>query len=1488
MIVSDKDTASPKLQDAADEAAVAEAAVTSSPSAEQRPLLHVDPSYVPAFDGADADDYDDFGNDDDNGCVGAADAGWYSSEPEALFGGRAFEAVTLADGEDETEVDFSFDAKEKERSKEEQDATNHLRRCAAVLLAFGLRGPRTLAHAEYVRRTLTILWGGDRATPAVAAAAAASVPDDLESAREAAARVPADKRLGLLLAVAAAAIRESDGVYDARLRWALRRAAAVLGVEWSKVETGEKAIAATLLGKLDAGSKGRLVKGRGGISPGRWLKVGAGVTLGAGVLLVTGGLAAPLVAAAAGTILSAAGTVASAVGLSAVATAIAATAAQLSIVLSIPVITALFGATGAGLGGLRVYRRTSGVDEIVYAKVRDSLLTLPTCVADTPDATLAYAKGPGTAVPLATRSLALHNIDARLSTSAVRLSCAFDSACTSAQDLQLCEAVLSCGEWVFQPPKVVRPGESGVFAAKRTAFGARVAGCVVYGTANGAEGVCLAFKAGLVGAPRVRAMVVDLQALDAAASALGGDELVARCLDRAGEWEEVNVERLFPVAGGGGDGERMVVSASVDASGHTCTYSLDDAAAAPASAAAAAPVGVCLPPHEAGPQRALILSALEQQTRRVAATVANLTPHTLCVHGAWMDCGSYAQGFPLPKTVPPGECLLAGAHNRFLRPLVRGYMALRVVETAAPQATTAAAASCHGHFVLVRFTSDSSNAAQTLTTAAVRARLAASSGRNATQRARLAETVAERMPLTRGDVEAILKDDVGAADDDADAAGAASPLSVTVTCEGNGSDVRFLVRLDGEAAEAAAAEGLDAIIGVSGMTLHDDPRVGVADLQPLLWSRALSGGAWYVSWEEKLQAAFGGFMVAPAEFGSYTISGANQGAQQALKNPALAASAGHLGASYVVAAGVVASVTLPLHAIKASHLIDHTYTQLRKKAKESGRMLGELLLDRVQGQRPVTLVGVSVGANVIFHALLHLAAHPSGGLGLVESVVLAGSTVPVEEKRWRKARRVVAGRMVNVYSEHDWLLRLLHGGLSASLERVAGLSKVTGVPGVENVCVNHIAKSSAEYVRCTRAVLACVPDFPTEQTLSVEEAYPGRVVPVVGGALRREATLLKELGAAAQYLAVIVVNCLEDESLRLFDYSIDGGAWEHTPPSAAVPPGHAATMAFNGRGAVADVGFAAAATAVAVRVRLPLVGATRNGVEWGAAAASLAENPVLRLADVDVALGKEGGRAVEEAGGVVVVHRLAAQGVVVLVRAAGGEGDTAEEEAARCLQEEAAELQAGQVVAVEAEGGEESDAGVTAAVGGVFAMSPDAPFGSTAVVLENRTTHTLAHCWDYLVRCEYVAQMPAEVPGLRAGLGLVGHLSVMLRTKGMKGVTCYAIDGEKALLLAYDIPCVGAGALCASVIPLKEAGDDAAKWALSKLRYHWHSNYQQQKKTPFLPLSAQNGRQHRDGASGRRKRWQPARRRMDGRSSEGKGEEGWRSSSSSSRGSCFW
>lgn len=46
--------------------------------------------------------------------------------------------------------------------------------------------------------------------------------------------------------------------------------------------------------------------------------------------------------------------------------------------------------------------------------------------------------------------------------------------------------------------------------------------------------------------------------------------------------------------------------------------------------------------------------------------------------------------------------------------------------------------------------------------------------------------------------------------------------------------------------------------------------------------------------------------------------------------------------------------------------------------------------------------------------------------GLVLDVVLMGSPLAFEEARWTRVRSVVAGRLVNVYSGSDWLLRFVY------------------------------------------------------------------------------------------------------------------------------------------------------------------------------------------------------------------------------------------------------------------------------------------------------------------------------------------------------------------------------------------------------------------------------------------------------------------------------
>ncbi|PCH38187.1 DUF726-domain-containing protein, partial [Wolfiporia cocos MD-104 SS10] len=127
----------------------------------------------------------------------------------------------------------------------------------------------------------------------------------------------------------------------------------------------------------------------------------------------------------------------------------------------------------------------------------------------------------------------------------------------------------------------------------------------------------------------------------------------------------------------------------------------------------------------------------------------------------------------------------------------------------------------------------------------------------------------------------------------------------------------------------------------------------------------------------------------------------------------------------------------------------------RSLARKAGKVLGTLLAQRVLGTRPVTLVGYSLGALVIFEALQHLAAlPPSATLHLVQDVYLFGAPVASNPPAWAAARRVVSGRLVNAYGAEDYILAVL-SRLSSASWGVAGLSPVE-VKGVENVACEQV------------------------------------------------------------------------------------------------------------------------------------------------------------------------------------------------------------------------------------------------------------------------------------------------------------------------------------------------------------------------------------------------------------------------------------------------
>lgn len=103
--------------------------------------------------------------------------------------------------------------------------------------------------------------------------------------------------------------------------------------------------------------------------------------------------------------------------------------------------------------------------------------------------------------------------------------------------------------------------------------------------------------------------------------------------------------------------------------------------------------------------------------------------------------------------------------------------------------------------------------------------------------------------------------------------------------------------------------------------------------------------------------------------------------------------------------------------------LDNTWQQSQDRAKKAGRLLGEVLEKKVQGERPVILVGTSLGALTILTALQYLASLPGGDVpAYVESAYLISLPAAPNPEEWANVRKVVARRVVNAYSESDWVL----------------------------------------------------------------------------------------------------------------------------------------------------------------------------------------------------------------------------------------------------------------------------------------------------------------------------------------------------------------------------------------------------------------------------------------------------------------------------------
>ncbi|KAI1979655.1 hypothetical protein LOZ53_000271 [Ophidiomyces ophidiicola] len=159
-------------------------------------------------------------------------------------------------------------------------------------------------------------------------------------------------------------------------------------------------------------------------------------------------------------------------------------------------------------------------------------------------------------------------------------------------------------------------------------------------------------------------------------------------------------------------------------------------------------------------------------------------------------------------------------------------------------------------------------------------------------------------------------------------------------------------------------------------------------------------------------------------------------------------------------APIAGPLVIPVIVAKLSRLIDNPFGVAKTRAGKAGEILADVLINKAQGERPVTLIGYSMGARVIYTCLLSLAKRRA--FGLIESAILLGSPVSSNLAQWRLIRTVVSGRLVNVYSRKDHMLRLCYRAQSLHMN-VVGIQPITGIPGVENFDASEIVSGHTHY-----------------------------------------------------------------------------------------------------------------------------------------------------------------------------------------------------------------------------------------------------------------------------------------------------------------------------------------------------------------------------------------------------------------------------------------
>ncbi|KAH6998145.1 hypothetical protein BKA56DRAFT_566973 [Ilyonectria sp. MPI-CAGE-AT-0026] len=243
----------------------------------------------------------------------------------------------------------------------------------------------------------------------------------------------------------------------------------------------------------------------------------------------------------------------------------------------------------------------------------------------------------------------------------------------------------------------------------------------------------------------------------------------------------------------------------------------------------------------------------------------------------------------------------------------------------------------------------------------------------------------------------------------------------------------------------------------------DDVRLPFSTVDPIM------GDIYSVLWEPEMLRSIGDTMNILA------TEALTQGLQQVLASTILA--------------GLMSALQLPIILTKLSYLIDNPWAVSLDRAWAAGKILADSLIERNLGTRPITLVGYSIGARVIFSCLLELCK--KSAFGIVQNVYMFGSPIVVKKDEYLKARTVVSGRFLNAYNRNDWILGYLFRLTNGGIRRIAGLAAVEGCPFVENMDVTDMVVGHMDYrTQMPSLLMKCGWSVDSEEFAEIEDPDP--------------------------------------------------------------------------------------------------------------------------------------------------------------------------------------------------------------------------------------------------------------------------------------------------------------------------------------------------------------------------------------------------------------